>query len=186
MERYAARGVYADRVKLTERRKLVQRQLCLQMLPRSARSYFQMHSRLAIGSFALLVCGIVLPVWALWATSRAQRERHWQKACGTILRSEVVFKGEFYEACIEYSYGLRNHIYSGSTVRTNLLLYNWRGPSERLCAQYPVQSAVDVFVDPTDPGKSVLEVGGDSVIVPVSFAVSLGLLFLSLILAFAG
>jgi hypothetical protein len=143
-----------------------------------------MHSRFAIASFVCLLCGVALPIWSLWANNRAQREHDWRKVPGTILRSEVEFDAEFYKARIEYSYPYDDHIYRGNTVRSNLLLYNWRGPSERLCEKYPSQSAVDVLVDPTDPSRSVLEAGGDSIIVPVSFALSLVLLFIAIILVF--
>jgi len=132
--------------------------------------------------YASICIGILLPVGAFYAGSISTRERRWVKVTGRITSTDVEYDGELYRPRVRYLYRYNDIEHSGKTIRSYGLLYNFKQPAERLCACYPVGANVDVFVDPDDPSRSVLEPGGDSKLLPVAVVVSLFLIMLGVLL----
>ena len=84
---------------------------------------------------------------------------------------------------MEYAFCYDGIEYRGKNIRSHLAVYNFKGPAARLCARYPSGASVEVYVDPSNPARSVLEPGGDVRLLWVGFPVSLVLIVLGAFLA---
>lgn len=136
-----------------------------------------------VGWFAL-VAGFALVTASFLLASRSTRQHTWREVAGVIVRSEVVNQYDYFQPDIRFDYVVDGSQYSGATVRSGLVTYNWRGPAQRLCAKYPVGARVPVFVSGGDPASAVLEPGGGPHVNPVVLAMSVLLMVLGTILVF--
>jgi Protein of unknown function (DUF3592) len=132
--------------------------------------------------YASICIGILLPVGAFFARSISMRERRWVKVVGKITSTEVEYDGELYRPRVRYLYRYNDIEYSGKTIRSHGLLYNFKQPAERLCARYLTGANVGVFLDPDEPSRSVLEPGGDPKLLPVAVIASLFLIMVGVLL----
>ena len=117
--------------------------------------------------------------------NRAKRQEAWVPIQGTILSSEVRFNGEEYVPCIRYEYKHEGVNLSGTLIRSGLITYNWSGPAHRVCARFPTGAHATVFVNPSDPSKSVLERGGDRMWLPFAYGFSIISVVFALLVLFA-
>ena len=113
-----------------------------------------------IGGACILVSAISALV-GVFLRSRARKQLAWEGVDGTVCAASVIFDGEDYRPRIEYAYSYHGRALRGAKVRSPAAVFNWRGPAERVVAKYRPGSAVTVFVNPENPGESVLERGGD-------------------------
>ena len=115
-----------------------------------------MDSSLAI-SMILGAIATVLLVVGLLGIVAGRKQATWMRVSGRVVRSKVEYRGEEFAADIVYSYQ-HNHIeYTGDTVSFPQFVYNWRGPAERICRRYPEGATINVYLNPQDPKRSVLE-----------------------------
>lgn len=128
--------------------------------------------------YALICIGLLLPVAVIYGFNRPERERQWLKTIGIVVTSRVDYDGELYRPRVEYAYQLEGLEYHAQTVRSFGLMFNFKGPAEKVCSRYPVGAKVDVFADPDDPRQAVLEPGGDGALIPATLGVSLLLVLL--------
>ena len=107
-------------------------------------------------------------------TDPSQASSPWREVTGTVLRSEVIWGGEFYHPVVHYEYEVEGVVYRGDTIVAGLVLFNWKGPARRWVARFPVGARIPVFVDRSDPSHAVLQTGHDAKF-PI-FAVAFGAL----------
>jgi hypothetical protein len=112
------------------------------------------------------------------------RQYRWVKVQGEVISSKVEFDWEYYRPVVEYAYVYNGTEYRGDTVRSRMLLWNFKFPASGICARYPSGARIDVYIDPMDPSRSVLERGGDlsariAVIFAALFLIAFGLIFLN-------
>ena len=81
-----------------------------------------------------------------------------------------------------YRYEFGGQQLVGNTVRSGLVSYNWRGPAERICERYAVNSKIRVYVDPRQPSRAVLEPGRDRKFLALMGAVGAVFLLVGLLL----
>jgi uncharacterized protein DUF3592 len=90
--------------------------------------------------------------------------------------------GHYYEPCISYSYTIGDVSYAGERWRFGETDYNFRSSAETRLARYQVGAPVQVHYHPSNPKRSVLEVGVTlgtylrTLFFAGAFAVGLGLL----------
>jgi uncharacterized protein DUF3592 len=116
---------------------------------------------LIAGALIISLVGVLLK----W---RAGKQRDWVRVPGKITLSEI-HRGRYFDHVCEYSYAYGGVSYRGTRVRSLQISTNWRGPAERSAATYPVAADVEVWVDPENPGESVLEPGGHKWFLPFIF-----------------
>jgi hypothetical protein len=107
------------------------------------------------------ICGFV---WAMMESLAARASRHWPRIPATIIASSVQRQrgvdGPLHGAEIRYQYTAGAVEHTSDRVRFGGRWgYSWRTPSDRLVAQYPSGSTVQIAVDPSDPSRAVLEPG---------------------------
>lgn len=105
------------------------------------------------------------------------------KVIGRIVVSQVDFQWEDYQPIVKYVFHYNGIEYLGKKIRSHNIVYNFKGPAERLCARYPIGASVKVYVDPTRPSRSVLEPGGDTWLLWTGLPISLFLIILGVLLA---
>jgi hypothetical protein len=125
-----------------------------------------------MAAWLALIAGVVTLAVGIRARSRAKREADWVSVPGTVTSSEVRHDGELYVAAVTYRYEVAGQQLIGSTVKSGLVSYNWRGPAKRICERYAVDAEVRVHVDARDPSRAVLEPAGDRAFLPLICAVS--------------
>ena len=130
----------------------------------------------------MLCAGLVAPLFIAYARDSAAQERRWKRVTGKVLVSRVEFQWEDYQPIVEYVYCHNGIEYRGKKVRSHLVVYNFKGPARRLCARYPLGASVDVYIDPNNPSRSVLEPGGDAWLLRLGLPVSLLLIVLGALL----
>jgi hypothetical protein len=102
----------------------------------------------------------------------AKRSQKWPTATAVITRSEVVRKAGYstkggrrmaYHPLVEYQFRTpAGELYGGSTVRfVEVFLGNRETSASVYCMQHPVGSSHPVAYDPAQPGRNVLEPGGN-------------------------
>ena len=101
--------------------------------------------------------GIGFLVIAIWTIVAGNRQTTWTKVPARIIRSKVEYRGEEFAADVAYTYSFQGVEHIGNAVSSPQIVYNWRGPAERICARYPEGAAVIACVHPEDPQRSVLE-----------------------------
>lgn len=131
----------------------------------------------------MLFAGIVIPLLIAYARFTAGRERRWERVTGKVLVSRVDFQWEDYQPVVEYVYCHNGVEYQGKGIRSDLVTYNFKRPAERLCARYPSGAPVEVYIDPNNPRRSVLEPGGDVWLLWIGLPVSLLLVALGALIA---
>ncbi|MFL6605677.1 MAG: DUF3592 domain-containing protein [Steroidobacteraceae bacterium] len=115
-----------------------------------------MDSSLAISvSFAAIA--VVLLAVGILGVVAGQKQIPWTRVSGRVVRSGVEYRGEEFAAAVVYSYQHKNVEYTGNIVSFPQIVYNWRGPAERICQRYPEGATISVYVDPQNPKRSVLE-----------------------------
>jgi hypothetical protein len=114
--------------------------------------------------------GACILLFALRSVRIAHSQFGWIKSSGTILTSEVRFDFELYSPVVTYEYFHNGAQLRNRKLRSELLQYNWRAPSQKIIDRYPPGLAVTVYVNPNNPTQSVLEPGGDSVTFKIAFA----------------
>jgi hypothetical protein len=133
-----------------------------------------------------LLAGLVALTAGFVLAHRWTQQQTWREVAGVIVGSEVVNNYEWFQPNIRFEYVVDGHQYSGATVRTGLITYNWRGPAERLCAKYPVGARIPVFISSSDPASAVLEPGGDIHWLPFVVTISALAILIGILLVFAG
>jgi hypothetical protein len=88
---------------------------------------------------------------------RRNPEASWSKVKGKIVVSEIEFSREIYRAKIRYTYGFDGQVHEGSCIAPLQAWSSFRSTAARFVDRYPVGRDADVYVDPSDPGCSVLE-----------------------------
>ncbi len=131
----------------------------------------------------MLCAGTLLPLFLAYARYSAGQDRRWERVTGKVLVSRVEFQWEDYQPIVEYVYCHNGIEYRGKKIRSHLVVYNFKGPAERLCARYPSGASVEVYIDPNNPERSVLEPGGDAWLLGVGVPVALLFIVLGALLA---
>ena len=132
-----------------------------------------------VAGFVVLTAGFVL-------AARSTGQQTWREVAGVIVRSEVVTQYEYFQPDIHFDYVVDGSQYSGATVRSGLVTYNWRGPAKRLCAKYPVGARVPVYVSSSDPASAVLEPRADPRRLPVVLTISAFFILVGIFLVLTG
>ncbi len=116
------------------------------------------------GGIFLLLIGVPLSIGGAVNFVHAKASMSWPAVNGVVDRSDIVEGSgrrgnRTYKAEINYSYIVDGQRYHGNKCTT--LETRWTSPAgaARVQSQYPVGAAVDVFYDPQDPARAVLEPG---------------------------
>lgn len=85
----------------------------------------------------------------------------WEQASGTIIFSEVESAwdttGERYLARVVYTYEIDGETYQGDQLDLRAPTYvRSRDDAEQILAPYPIGASVTLYVDPSDPSRTVL------------------------------
>jgi Protein of unknown function (DUF3592) len=135
---------------------------------------------------ALLAMGVSATFTAVSLKKQASGQPTWTQLIAVIISSEIRSTYEGYLPIIQYEYEYNNAHYTGETFKSAVVVFNFKGPAERILRKYRVGDRVAVYVNPTDPGQSVLEPAGSgpyNLLISVSSVaalIGLGLLFKSL------
>ena len=102
--------------------------------------------------------------WGMWGVYQGVASKSWTKVAGVITHSEVEAhsgsKGTTYGAKIQYTYTWEGKPLAGDQVQTCGPVSSSDGNSARAdVAKYGVGKKVEVFVNPANPKKAVLETG---------------------------
>jgi len=125
-------------------------------------------------ALSMAAVAIIAGVRGAWLARRAKASMNWRPVDGTITRCTLQHTVRerwtmpdlhWYRPRVEYSYSVDGKDYVGKRVYFGA--HEWRASSsessEWILLDYPVGSAVQVFVDPARPAESVLERGRDAV-----------------------
>ncbi len=128
--------------------------------------------------------GLALIGLTLASRAKARTVMAWPKVPGTILKSAVAKRGDDYFPDIHYEYTVGAVRHQGKTVQVRLLPDSRGRRSQRICERYPQGKAVQIYVNPADPGDCMLEAALDSTYALVmigwgAFTVVVALLLLS-------
>ena len=88
---------------------------------------------------------------------RRNPEQRWQQVPGKIVTSEIEFIHEIYRAKIRYSYHFQGMSCEGNGIAPIQAWSSFRATAAHYVGKYPVGQNVTVFVNPSNPGGSVLE-----------------------------
>ena len=88
---------------------------------------------------------------------RRYAEQRWHQVPGMIVTSEIEFTREIYSAKISYSYRFQGMPCEGSGIAPIQAWSSFRSTAAHFVGKYPVGLEVTVFVDPANPGSTVLE-----------------------------
>lgn len=117
--------------------------------------------------FGLLGLGMVGAGFLTYLKSKKIAEA-WPTTNGRVTGSEVIESGvqrnRRYRGQVQFEYEVGGVAYSSDTVTTAELLNirsRSRSLAEKKVAAYPVNAVVQVFYDPADPKRGVLEHQGD-------------------------
>jgi hypothetical protein len=121
---------------------------------------------MAAAGLAFLGAACLMGV-AVFDFLRGARTYGWRRAEGSVVRSQVVHSAEtdgegtadLYHAEVHYRYEAAGALRSGCTVSATDRGSPSRARAERRCARYAVGAGVNVFYDPADPDRAVLERG---------------------------
>lgn len=108
-------------------------------------------------------CAVLATAFAavgMWGVLAPRAQHQWTRVSGRVVRSVVEFDGEDFAAVVVYGYRHNGVDYTGSTVSLPRIIYNWRGPAERVCRRYPEGATISVYVHPRDARRAVLEPPG--------------------------
>ena len=111
----------------------------------------------------------------------------WPEALGTIVRSSVIkedSKSTRYTPEVEYTYSVDGQELSGNQYHFCLRVSSDRGAVEDMLVGFEPNAEVQVYYDPSSPGKSVLVPGVDAgrvIVLAVLFLTELGALVFVLI-----
>src|SRR3954468_20444042 len=111
---------------------------------------------------------LLLSVFAAWACLRninlALASSNWEKTSGKIVRSDLqdlsIGRKASFKAVIEYTYTVGGVIHRGTRIRFADTTGSAAEAQREIINQYPVNTTVDVYYDPHNPGEAVLETGG--------------------------
>lgn len=123
----------------------------------------------------LRLFSVVLPVAvggviiysAMPGVDEASRSADWPSTQGTVVVSEVVGtygdtvrrKGNAWKAHVEYRYEVDGKRYTSSRISFSDYGSSIKSSHEERAGRYPAGREIQVFYDPKDPGKAVLEIG---------------------------
>jgi Protein of unknown function (DUF3592) len=140
--------------------------------PDFVRAHFpRLHSHAEM-PVALVGFGLVMLMFFFAARRAAKAAASWPAVPGKIVKSEVEEYQErddddgrttwrtAYRPAVEYAYAVNGREHRGNQINSGMSVSAGRGYAEKVAAQYPVGSAVDVHYDPKDPGTSALRTAG--------------------------
>lgn len=126
-------------------------------------------ARAEIVAFALVVSAIILAADALvlgkmvpqLRTSRYRATEGVMQASRTVGHPTSTSKGRLlaHHVFVQYTYSVGGKDYAGTELRHNFIYSGDRGDVDQMLMRYPEGIRVQVFYDPRDPAKAVLEVG---------------------------
>ncbi|MBK9444164.1 MAG: DUF3592 domain-containing protein [Comamonadaceae bacterium] len=88
---------------------------------------------------------------------RRNPEQRWHQVPGKIVTSEVEFTREIYRAKIGYRYHFQGMPFEGSGIAPIQAWSSFRSTAAHFVGKYPVGQEVTVYVNPANPGNTVLE-----------------------------
>jgi hypothetical protein len=118
-----------------------------------------------------LICAVIAVVFlgiALWVFRSVRARRTWPVTRGTItdtaIRQNVSVSDDeesvTFVPVVEYRYQVGTAAYASSGIGFGEVGYGAIGSAEKVLAQYPIGSAVDVHYNPAKPGETFLKPGG--------------------------
>ena len=124
-------------------------------------------ARRTFGLGCLLVTGIlllgVLPYYFLGRVKGGLASSAWPKTTGILLKHDVISRGgrsrSFYAPVVEFEFSAGGERYRGKRLRFAPMSFPNPGDAWAYLRAFPVGAGVDVFYDPADPARSVLQPG---------------------------
>jgi hypothetical protein len=121
--------------------------------------------RLVLSGLGLILAALgIFFTFLLWNSyQRGQETRHWKETPCEVITSQVLTDKPTpnsppeYRAFVQYRYELDKTIYHGSAIRRDSGPSTDREKADALCAKYKVGLKTVCYVNPTEPGKAVLE-----------------------------
>jgi hypothetical protein len=120
-------------------------------------------------SLAFLFIGVVSLILGILAVSRGRSSRSWPTVDGAIVASTLEVSSrrnpqrgthrDLYSARVEYAYEVEGRPYSGRTVRYGVPATTDRAAAQQTLGRYSAGAPVQVYYDPRDPSRAVLEPG---------------------------
>lgn len=125
-----------------------------------------------IAGVTVVCVALVMVVVAFFVRVRAKAQFHWRQVFATVVAAAVEITNVI-SANIEYEYEIDGKRFRGSRLRTLRVEWGfWGASAHRTIDKYPVGSTIVVFVDPSDPSKSLIEPGGDKKFLPFVLVMS--------------
>ncbi|APW41832.1 DUF3592 domain-containing protein [Rhodoferax saidenbachensis] len=135
-------------------------------------------------AWVALILGIGTFVVGLSRRAKFKSQFNWTLVPGVIVTSEVKWESGLYIPTVTYRYEDAGRKFTGNTVVSGLISFSSRAEADRVCAKYPVNAEVPVYIAPSQPSHAVLEVGGDRAYFPFMcclgfISISFGILLLA-------
>lgn len=128
-----------------------------------------------LGITAVFFCiGLGLSWWGWTIVRNARASAGWPVVQGVITESEIEFStdedGDTWTPRVAYTYMVNGLSYENYTIKFGETSYGSERTALEVQARYPIGQTVDVYYDPADPDRAVLEPGisGGSYIVLVT------------------
>ncbi|MGE5358830.1 MAG: DUF3592 domain-containing protein [Bacteroidales bacterium] len=121
------------------------------------------HLNLARLLFSALALGLILA--GLYTMRERSRSRGWVKTGGTVVSSTVSEfagkSGRTYRPMVMYAYSVGAARFMSNRITFGQVASSRRASAERFVSRYPAGRRVDVYYDPQDPERAVLEPAGN-------------------------
>jgi Protein of unknown function (DUF3592) len=108
-----------------------------------------------------LICfavGGVSAAFFFWSLLRQNAIRRWSFTQGKVLESRLnITSGDSFEPYVRYSYAVQGKSFTNDKISPVNYLTEDENAAKKAIAPYWIGSAVNVYYDPNDPSRSVLE-----------------------------
>jgi hypothetical protein len=102
---------------------------------------------------------------------RAKAQFSWTRVSATVVSSSLGIGGGFFPD-IHYEYVHEGRRIRGLQFQTSPVAFATSRGARTIIAKYPVGTALQVFVDPSDPDNAVIEAGGDRKMLTLAYVIA--------------
>ncbi len=94
----------------------------------------------------------------VWSLMKQNAIRRWSFTQGEVFEARLnIVSGDSFEPYVKYNYSVRGKSYTNDKISPVNYLTEDEYAAKRAIAPYRANSAVNVYYDPNDPSRSVLE-----------------------------
>ena len=109
-------------------------------------------------SIICFLIGTTSGTFFIWSLIKQNAIRKWASAHGKVLESRLnIVSGDSFEPYVKYSYTADGKNYTNDKISPVNYLTEEENAAKKVISPYWVDATVNVFYDPNDPSRSVLE-----------------------------